>query len=377
MSDAQRPIDPPQEYESVLASIPANASHRDTLDALCSLTLDTYAQQVPNAALLEFEQGDATYWFDPGTPNRSARTVLSVSRSARPDVPRDSAYQRGFPSRAAWNGRPLDRGHFIPHSGGGLFGPNLFDQDRALNRGWSNAGRRYRAVESRFVASNNSFFLARPVYVDASDFAGFIDAGVIDSQRVHVERFRNRFDLPPEPGETRLGMELDGATDAQIGALGEETAVVIIETQLSGEIVAIGEAGLPRAAGRQDLDVLAIIDGELIAFEVKSRFRSALAGRLTRQGNLRRPRLRRDSATQHSQGSQAYVAERLADLLEIDDDFGGIETRVMAVDLVSMRAQQFAVSDDGRRMAPLASPNDCEEAADMALSRVLDHRGYL
>lgn len=52
-------------------------------------------------------------------------------------------------------------------------------------------------------------------------------------------------------------------------------------------------AGLPREGGRQDLDLLAIIDGALIAVEVKRRYRSSLAGHLTRAGNLRHLYLRR------------------------------------------------------------------------------------
>ena len=57
---------------------------------------------------------------------------------------RDVSYQRGFPLTADPAGPPVDRGHLIPHLSGGEFGPNIFRQDRALNRGWSDEGKRFR-----------------------------------------------------------------------------------------------------------------------------------------------------------------------------------------------------------------------------------------
>jgi hypothetical protein len=35
---------------------------------------------------------------------------------------------------------------------GGEFGPNIFRQDRSLNRGWSQEGRRFRALEREAAA---------------------------------------------------------------------------------------------------------------------------------------------------------------------------------------------------------------------------------
>jgi hypothetical protein len=52
---------------------------------------------------------------------------------------RDVSYQRGFPM-APDDESPVDRGHLIPHLSGGEFGPNIFRQDRRLNRGWSEQG---------------------------------------------------------------------------------------------------------------------------------------------------------------------------------------------------------------------------------------------
>ena len=44
----------------------------------------------------------------------------------------------------------------------------------------------------------------------------------------------------------------------------------------------MGDADLPRDGTRQGLDLLAVFDGELIAYEVKTRYAATKAGRLTR-----------------------------------------------------------------------------------------------
>lgn len=206
----------------------------------------------------------------------------------------------------------------------------------------------------------------------------FVELGVVDGPDVIARRLRNRFDTIDNGSPDALASHLAGATDAQIGALGEETSAVLLEETLGATIVAMGDAALPRQEGRQDLDLLAILEGELIAFEVKTRYLSRAAGRLTRAGNLSRPRLRR--AAQPSgqrQGSQGHVAARVADYLDIDKGYEGLEVRVIAVDPRAMLAQQFSVNDAGTRVTPISPPVPCAEAAGRALSQILDHRGYL
>lgn len=140
----------------------------------------------------------------------------------------------------------------------------------------------------------------------------------------------------------------------------------------------MGDAGLPREEGRQDLDLLTIVEGTLIAYEVKTRYTSKIAGRRTRAGNLLRPRLRRpNTPTGARQGSQEYVAARLSAYVDIDGDYEGVDVRVIAIDFQAMLAQQFAVNDTATRLAGLGPPVDCTDAADRALARILDHRGYL
>jgi Holliday junction resolvase-like predicted endonuclease len=218
-----------------------------------------------------------------------------------------------------------------------------------------------------------------PQYADATDFPVFLDMVVIDGAGVEAVRFRNRYDVAIEVDDLVLDAHLDGATNAQIGRLGEETAAIWIEARLGGTLVALGDTGMRRTLGRQDLDVLAIVDDTLVAFEVKTRFHSRYAGRLTRAGDLYRPQLRRAiGAAGHPQGSQPYVAERLGDHVDIDDEhYRGIDVRVVAVDLVSFLIQQFAADDAGRKLRSLAPPVSCRGEAEAAVIQILEHRGHL
>jgi hypothetical protein len=67
------------------------------------------------------------------------RTVAAWAITSTDVGRRDTSYQRGFPM-APGDESPVDRGHLIPHLSGGEFGPNIFRQDSALNRGWSDQG---------------------------------------------------------------------------------------------------------------------------------------------------------------------------------------------------------------------------------------------
>ena len=364
---------------TLIASMPTTASVEAVADAVLAYHRRTYLAHTPAATLVEFQHGPGAYLFDHGSDARSERTVAVAARPAPPDGPRDVTYQRGFPSRAHRQGRALDRGHFVAFSGGGLFGPNVFDQDRALNRGWSRAGRRYRALENWAVRTRGAVLVVLAHYADDTDFPVFLEVIAIDPSGLDAERFRNRFDLPLDENESLLDAHLDAATNAQIGRLGEETAAAWIESEHDGTIVALGDSEMPRTLGRQDLDALAIIDGALVAFEVKTRFHSQYAGRITRTGDLHRPRLRRTKGPGgHRQGSQRYVADRLADHVDTDDeDYEGVEVQVIAVDLVSFLIQQYEVDDAGRKLRPLTPPRYCRRDAEVALNRILEHRGHL
>lgn len=353
----------------------ARASKESLTEALSEACSHSYLRDLPDAELTAFSYRGAEFLFhaDPAFD----RTVLVLGHPTAPAEARDMAYQRGYPLFDTVGGRRVDRGHFIPYTAGGSFGPNLYVQDRALNRGWSHEGRQYRALERLAVAAGSSALMfAHPIYIDASAMPAFVQLGVITDSKVETQVFRNRFDEVAIGAADRLAIELAGATDTQIGALGEETVAVLLEQELDTVVVTLGDAGLTRTEGRQDLDVIGIQQGNLVAFEVKSRYSSWRAGRLTRVGNLYRPRLR-TSGSGYRQASQPYVADRIAGIVDTHDGYEGVDVQIVVVDFVSMLAQFFAADDRARRLVPLGLPMPCENAARSALERIREHRDYL
>jgi hypothetical protein len=88
---------------------------------------------------------------------------------------------------------PVDRGHLIPHLSGGEFGPNIFRQDRALNRGWSEDGKRYRALERAAAETPGALYFGHLLYSDHTDYPRRIEIAVlIPGATLHVEHFDNR-----------------------------------------------------------------------------------------------------------------------------------------------------------------------------------------
>lgn len=353
----------------------ARASGVSLLEALSDACSSAYCAAFPDASLVSFTHQGTEFLFD--TDLKSERTVLAVGQPRTPVEQRDVSYQRGYPLVETFGGRRVDRGHFIPYTSGGAYGPNLYVQDRALNRGWSREGRQYRALERRAAISGpDSLMFAFPIYIDDTPVPGFVQLGLVTSAAQETQVFRNRFDELAITGADRLLVELSGATDAQVGALGEETVAVLLEEEFDAILVALGDAGMDRTEGRQDLDIVAVVEGVLVAFEVKTRYSSQRAGKLTRAGNLPKPRLRHTS-TGHRQGSQPYIADRIASIVTVDDGYEGVDVQLVAVDFVAMLAQFFTVDDRGNRLTPLGSPIPCRDAAAHALSRILEHRGYL
>lgn len=361
----------PLDFERIV--VDARAAGHVLADAVADEAAALYHVDHPGAALKEFSYHGARFLFD--ATKGVDRTVLAIGTPAILDRPREQSYQRAFPMADTCAGRPLDRGHLLPHTAGGGYGPNLFAQDRALNRGWSTDGREYRRMERHAIsAPAGTLFAVVLIYVDSSALPGFVQLAILRPDGGESRFFRNRFDVVDDAD--RLGVELDAASDAQLGALGEETTAVLAEDDLGAILVALGDAGMPRDEGRQDLDLVAIIDGELTALEVKTRYRSARAGRLTRAGNLPRPRLKR-ARDGHRQASQSYVAHRLGGIVDTGDGYHGVRVQAVVIDFVLMLAQFFDVSDDGARLTPSAPPMPCETAAEIALARIREHRGHL
>jgi hypothetical protein len=162
---------------------------------LTALAAAYEASHPGGSALHEFQQSGAPYLFDlasaVGLPQED-RTVAAWALTPAAVAKRDTAYQRGFPLAPRADGSPVDRGHVIPHLSGGEFGPNILRQDRALNRGWSEQGKRYRALEREAAARTGCFFFAHLIYTDETAQPWQIETGVLRGATLHVERFDNR-----------------------------------------------------------------------------------------------------------------------------------------------------------------------------------------
>lgn len=162
---------------------------------LLSALADWYAVEHQNCALQQFGQSGASYLFDLASSAelpQEDRTVAAWALTP-PDIgQRDAAYQRGFPMTPSSGGEQVDRGHLIPHLSGGEFGPNIFRQDRALNRGWSEQGKKYRAREREAAAIPGTFFFGHLIYSDDTAYPRAIEVGILRGAELAVERFDNR-----------------------------------------------------------------------------------------------------------------------------------------------------------------------------------------
>jgi hypothetical protein len=117
--------------------------------------------------------------------------VFGVSRAAHGK--RDSSRMQGFLGGGLGEvrGSTMDKGHFASHAQGGGLDINLFPQRTGVNRGWSDEGRVYRAME-RYCADNvGTFFFARPIYLDPTWIPHALEYGVLRDGALWVERFPN------------------------------------------------------------------------------------------------------------------------------------------------------------------------------------------
>lgn len=125
------------------------------------------------------------------------RVVAVQGRSKPPSAERDAARLRSFPLGAAAaihaaGGSAFDRGHLLSHAGGGGLDVNLVPQLRALNRGWSEQGRRFRAMEAYAAERPGTYCFARPIYTTRTDHPRWIELGVLrDGTHLDVEVFDN------------------------------------------------------------------------------------------------------------------------------------------------------------------------------------------
>jgi hypothetical protein len=187
------------EYGVLLASLDQPPKPEDVGSTLANAAADRYQAKLRGVCdLYEIKQAGGRYWFDLASPAdlpQEDRTVAGWAITPTDIRARDSTYQRGFPM-APDDGSPVDRGHLIPHLSGGEFGPNIFRQDRALNRGWSEQGKRYRALERAAAGTPGALSFGHLLYDDETAYPKQIEIAVlVPGAALRVEQFDNR------PGE--------------------------------------------------------------------------------------------------------------------------------------------------------------------------------
>lgn len=187
-------------YDSLVASL--DHTPLDEVGAvLASAAADRYEVSMGGAcALHELTQSGARYWFDIASSEdlpQEDRTVAAWALTPSEVHRRDKSYQRGFPM-VADERSPVDRGHLIPHMSGGEFGPNIFRQDRSLNRGRSEQGKRYRALERAAAAVAGALYFGHLLYADDTAYPSHIEIAVLlPGGTPQVEQFDNRPGAPP------------------------------------------------------------------------------------------------------------------------------------------------------------------------------------
>jgi hypothetical protein len=150
-------------------------------------------------AIVEIELGTLVYLFDAAPTSREPttggddRVVVVWGRSSVPTTRRDRSRLAGFiPVPGSWSGRGRDRGHLVAHALGGALDLNPVPQSSALNRGRSEEGRRWRALEREAAASPGTPLFVRPIYADATWSPTEFEYGLVRGGGLHVERFQNR-----------------------------------------------------------------------------------------------------------------------------------------------------------------------------------------
>lgn len=166
--------------------------------ALIAALGDSYQASHENCAILELNQAGAHFIFDLASSagyQQEDRTIAASAPTPELVNKRDANYQGGFPMDHASGVRPVDRGHLIPHLSGREFGPNIFRQDRELNRGWSAQGKRYRALEREAACVPGTMYFGHLIYSDDSAYPSEIEVGLLRDTELYVERFDN---CPPD-----------------------------------------------------------------------------------------------------------------------------------------------------------------------------------
>ena len=170
----------------------------DLVDAAAGRYRDAFGR---DRELVTVEPGDGfTYLFDATLEapldEPPPRVIAGWGETHKTTGERDRRFLAGFPLPPSET--RTDRGHLIARSAGGgdSFGINLIPQQRALNRGHSVQGRKWRALERLAVASPRTPVFVRAVYGPPTDTPSKLEYLVISKDGPVFSRFTNLADCP-------------------------------------------------------------------------------------------------------------------------------------------------------------------------------------
>jgi hypothetical protein len=161
--------------------------------------LEYYDAMTPWAAeVMEIPLGSLTYLFD-GAPSMSGagsgddRVVAVWGHSVAAEASREKGRQAGFiPVPEKWSHVGMDRGHFVAHAAGGGMDMNFFPQAKGLNRGTTERGKVWKAIERQIIEHPGTPLFVRPLYDDGTWVPVLIEYGVLSDAQLWRERFENR-----------------------------------------------------------------------------------------------------------------------------------------------------------------------------------------
>lgn len=133
-------------------------------EGLSTFWVDEYLRAMSKRPeIVEFSDSAYSFLFD----YDHERVVVAFGETREPAGSRDAARQKGFiPSFTKFYPNK-DRGHFLSHASGGLMDVNFFPQKKEINRGWSPAGKIYRAMEKHCASHSGTFVFSHPIYTAA------------------------------------------------------------------------------------------------------------------------------------------------------------------------------------------------------------------
>lgn len=212
MADPQNAVNLPRSHAVDYAALVASAMEEGATDLAWFLRQNLPEQwrelYVAAAAhptnIIHFQSGSFEYFYDHYSGLEATgevaydqtvqdRVVAALGVSARADLERKGQQVRRWISEAdELLAASRDNGHFMAHCIGGRAEINVFSQDRALNRGWSPQGKRYRQMEKYCYENPGTFCFSRPIYCDGSRIPRWLEFGLLTSdQTLWVEVFDN------------------------------------------------------------------------------------------------------------------------------------------------------------------------------------------